>query len=96
MYPTRVRGGESSSDSLFFDKLVCIGLMKSGTTSIGIAMKRMGLKHQGRWTEPFPSASAMDEWFQNPEAWPPFYPQIRKRIAGASAFEVRASVYVKI
>ena len=44
----------------FFDKIVCIGMMKSGTTSVGVAMKRVGLKHLGRWTGPMLEANKMD------------------------------------
>ena len=71
----------------FFDKVVCIGMMKSGTTSIGVAMKRLGLKHQGRWTDDFVRDGTLDEWYQNPAAWKKMYGLISKKVSRAEGFE---------
>ena len=71
----------------FFDKVVCIGMMKSGTTSIGVAMKRLGLSHQGRWTDDFVRQDTLDEWYQRPEAWKQMYGLISNRISKAEGFE---------
>uniref|UniRef100_A0A7S2C259 Sulfotransferase domain-containing protein n=1 Tax=Octactis speculum TaxID=3111310 RepID=A0A7S2C259_9STRA len=61
--------------------------MKSGTTTLGKAMKSLGMLHQSRWTEPFVKANAMDEWFLHPQSWSRFYPQIRAKINGKEGFE---------
>lgn len=72
----------------YFDKLVCIGMMKSGTTTIGASMRLLGLRHSGRWTKPFTDRSPeLDEYYQRPSSWPPMYPAIRKRLEAADGFE---------
>jgi len=73
--------------SKFFDKVVCIGMMKSGTTSVGVAMKRLSLKHLGRWTGPMGKANKMDEWYLHPDSWKQFYGDIHTRISGGEGFE---------
>jgi len=73
-----------------FDKLFCIGTMKSGTTTIGATYPRLGYTHQGRWTPPFMSReglSFMDEWYQHHEYWGPRLKAVRQRIESKSAFE---------
>jgi hypothetical protein len=81
-FPTAAEGRQK-----FFDKVVCIGMMKSGTTSIGVAMKRLGLVHQGRWTDDFVKQGTLDEWYQDPTVWRKMYKLIEKKVARAEGFE---------
>lgn len=59
-------------------KVFCIGMFKTGTTSIGKAFEILGYKtHHGPW---FSDEIIRDEWFAKKDRWPEYYLKIKKRL----------------
>lgn len=66
-------------------KIFCIGMFKTGTTSLGSAFDILGYKTlHGPW---WSGGMLKDPFYQSPEMWPEYYPLIIKKANEYTAFE---------
>jgi hypothetical protein len=67
-------------------RVFCIGMFKTGTSSLGRALDVLGYKtlHGPWWPR---NLMIKDDWYERPEAWPAHYPIIQAMIDLHEAFE---------
>ncbi len=66
-------------------KVFCVGMFKTGTTSMGRALDMLGYttKHGPWWTD----GILVDNWYERPEEWLKYHEQIRSEAEQYDAFE---------
>ena len=66
-------------------KVFCVGMFKTGTTSMGRAFDMLGYttKHGPWWTD----GILVDNWYKNPDDWEEHYPLIKAEAEKHDAFE---------
>jgi len=66
-------------------KVFCIGMFKTGTTSMGKAFEILGFKTlNGPWIE---EGIIHDPWYKNPEKWAESFDKIKEKIENYDAFQ---------
>jgi hypothetical protein len=71
---------------MYNEKVFCIGMFKTGTTSIGRAFDILGYKtmHGPWWPK---NKMIVDDWYERPEEWKNYYGVIKNKIDGYNAFQ---------
>ncbi|MCK5581988.1 MAG: sulfotransferase [Candidatus Omnitrophica bacterium] len=66
-------------------KIFCIGMFRTGTTSLGYALETLGYKtlHGPWWSD----GMLKDPFYEKPQMWPPYYSLIKSTIKNYEAFE---------
>ena len=67
------------------EKIFCIGMFKTGTSSMAIAFEKLGYKTlRGPW---WPKGiMIMDDFYERPNEWIPYYTVIKDKIGHYNAF----------